>query len=431
MPRVPKHAAIAVTLFSALTLSCKDETAPEVPGVASRIVAFSGENQVAAANTAIALAVKVTDDSNRPVPGAKVIWTLEVGGGTVTPESITDEHGIATAQRFLGSDAGDNRTRATLQFLNGPFVSFEAIAQVQGATQMQLAGGDGQSDTVFATLAPYQVLFRDHTGARVQGVQVRWQLLSQSGTLTAETSTSDANGVASIRHTLGRSLGLVRTEAHVDGLAGSPVRFTTSAGAGNVAAITATGGNDQIGVVGKELPILYTAFAVDAYGNPRNANLSWTVLSGGGTITDVSFGARHRLGPDEGLQSAAASVPGSALRVVFTSRAVSALVSVFQTFGSQPPRFLPSTDTIPAGRTVAWRWEGSDYCYYYYYYYYDCPSEQHNVTFEDDPSLPVSSPSQSTGYHLRTFNTAGRYRYRCTNHSTDFENGMVGSVVVN
>ena len=51
----------------------------------------------------------------------------------------------------------------------------------------------------------------------------------------------------------------------------------------------------------------------------------------------------------------------------------------------------------------------------------------HNVTFADD-----SSGNRNSGVWARDFSadTAGVYRYRCTNHSTDFATGMVGVVVV-
>ncbi len=67
------------------------------------------------------------------------------------------------------------------------------------------------------------------------------------------------------------------------------------------------------------------------------------------------------------------------------------------------------------GATVTWTWAGGS----------------HNVAFEDNVN---NSPdqNQTTGTHQRTFNNAGTFRYRCTNHSTagNFTSGMVGSVVV-
>jgi len=52
----------------------------------------------------------------------------------------------------------------------------------------------------------------------------------------------------------------------------------------------------------------------------------------------------------------------------------------------------------------------------------------HNVTFEDGTP---GSGDKTTGTFERDFPvTPGTYRYRCTNHSSDFTTGMVGMVVV-
>jgi plastocyanin len=52
----------------------------------------------------------------------------------------------------------------------------------------------------------------------------------------------------------------------------------------------------------------------------------------------------------------------------------------------------------------------------------------HNVTFEDGAP---GSGDRTSGAFTRDFSGAapGTYRYRCTNHSTDFATGMVGRVV--
>ena len=62
--------------------------------------------------------------------------------------------------------------------------------------------------------------------------------------------------------------------------------------------------------------------------------------------------------------------------------------------------------------TAIWTWKGAS---------------QHNVTFEDGQT---SSSTKSTGTHQRAFSASGTFRYRCTIHSSNFDSGMVGSVVV-
>jgi plastocyanin len=90
--------------------------------------------------------------------------------------------------------------------------------------------------------------------------------------------------------------------------------------------------------------------------------------------------------------------------------------------GSNPPpagtvnvqdnSFKPASLTIAAGEDVTWQWKGSG---------------SHNVTFEDGQG---NSANKTSGTHQRVFAAAGSYRYRCTNHSSNFTSGMSGSVTV-
>lgn len=74
--------------------------------------------------------------------------------------------------------------------------------------------------------------------------------------------------------------------------------------------------------------------------------------------------------------------------------------------------FQPAEDTISAGQTVTWTWQGAN---------------GHNVTFE---TLPDTSATMSSGTHQLSFATPGTYRYRCTVHSGAFGSGMHGTIVV-
>ena len=75
--------------------------------------------------------------------------------------------------------------------------------------------------------------------------------------------------------------------------------------------------------------------------------------------------------------------------------------------------FSPAAADADQQKSVTWTWRGA---------------AGHNVTFEDGAA---ASPTQVSGSHVRVFESAGTYRYRCTVHSTSFTSGMVGSVTVN
>ena len=75
-------------------------------------------------------------------------------------------------------------------------------------------------------------------------------------------------------------------------------------------------------------------------------------------------------------------------------------------------QFNPENITVARNATVTWTFQNGT----------------HDVTFEDNTGN--SARTVSSGTHSRDFGTAGTFRYRCTNHSTSFTSGMIGSVVV-
>jgi hypothetical protein len=412
------------------------EKGPTEP-VASEITIHSGDNQIAPAGSRLStpLAIRVTDSRGRPVPDVRIRWTVGVGNdnGSVAAEtspSVTDGSGIARVFRTLSGNAGAHTTTAAIDG-NAGFVRFTTTAQIQGATQMTLhpsGPGNNQADTVLTTLAPYKVLVRDQNDAPVAGVVVSWMV--GSGSLSSATSTTDASGIAEVRHTLGTIAGKQGVQAFVPRLIGSPVRLEVTTNPGNPSGLAKLSG-DALGVV--NTAHTYAVQATDSHGNAvSGVTIDWAVTSGGGAIfpsrsvTDFSLGrsgaiASHSLGPDESTYTAtsiASSILG-APRVTFQVRAVTARIAVviaddyYCYYGACSASFSPAEVVVPAGKTVGWTWEG-----------------EHNVIFEDDPTEPVSSPTKKSGTHFRTFTKPGTYRYRSTLHSTSFTQGMVGTVMV-
>ncbi|MBA2572904.1 MAG: Ig-like domain-containing protein, partial [Gemmatimonadetes bacterium] len=224
---------LPATLVGLLMLAaCED--GPTGP-VALHIAIYGGDGQVAPTGSMLPtpLAVRVTDGSGRPVPDVKIRWSaLDHGAMTAAPSpSVTDGSGIAMVYRTLSSNAGTHTTTATIDGVAEALVRFTSIAQIQGATQIALhpvSSGNSQSDTVLTTLSPYRVVVRDHNNAPVAGVVVSWTgggSSSGSGSLSSATSTTDASGVAEVRHTLGKEAGRYVIQAVVPGLVGSPVSF--------------------------------------------------------------------------------------------------------------------------------------------------------------------------------------------------------------
>jgi len=299
---------------------------------------------------------------------------------------------------------------------------------------VEMAGGDTQTGAVGTTLAqPLSVRVVRDDGTPEPGVTIRWNMWGvrppNPPSLSSALATTDASGIASVQLTLGGSLGTVRVRAALtDGTARTgEVVFTATATAGAPVALCCGG---DYGLAASGWSWGYEVTVRDVQGNSvPGIPITWAVTAGGGSITptqdttayepnsgQVAYSsAVHTIGPDEGTARVTATAPtiAGSPQVTFTHDVVTAIVSVFDGY------FSPDSVAVPSGRTVAWVWE------------YGSNVLSHNVTFEDDPTEPTSSPTQAAGTFTRTFGGGPRtIRYRCTLHSTSFAEGEVGRVIV-
>ncbi|HYK11258.1 MAG TPA: cupredoxin domain-containing protein [Gemmatimonadales bacterium] len=78
--------------------------------------------------------------------------------------------------------------------------------------------------------------------------------------------------------------------------------------------------------------------------------------------------------------------------------------------------FSPPADSINAGDSVTFTWQGS---------------QMHDLIFQDSVHVPNVSTPQTAGSVKRGFASPGIYKYRCTIHSSDFNTGtMIGTIAV-
>ncbi len=107
--------------------------------------------------------------------------------------------------------------------------------------------GNNQTATPLQTLSiALSVLVTDEANKPVKSARVDWDLSAGSGTLSARSVNTDANGIASTTWTLGPTAGTARVAAQVNGL--NPAVFTATVIAGPVNSIVATPENASIGV---------------------------------------------------------------------------------------------------------------------------------------------------------------------------------------
>ena len=131
--------------------------------------------------------------------------------------------------------------------------------------------------------------------------------------------------------------------------------------------------------------------------------LAVVALGCGGGGGDGPTGTENGNGSGNGSGSGAGS--GA------TASATVAMRSTDDGYGAAYFSFAPSSVRITRGGTVTWAHEGG--------------SAIHNVTFSAATGVPANVANLVNGSASRTFNTAGSFAYRCSNHE-----GMTGSVTV-
>ena len=79
------------------------------------------------------------------------------------------------------------------------------------------------------TIAEIGVVVKDDSGAPLQGVAVSWSTSEENASVSAPSTTTDANGIAKTNWTIGTEVGVPNTlTAVASGLPNSPVNFTTT-----------------------------------------------------------------------------------------------------------------------------------------------------------------------------------------------------------
>lgn len=192
----------------------------------THLMLVSGDGQTAPAGFQLpdSLVVQLLDDNGNGVGGRAVTWTPEAGVANPI-NSTTNPEGYAYTRWTLGPNAGS--TRMTAVFSGLEVVRFTATATADVPTTIALLSGNSQSGPIGTTLpSPLRVRVTDANSNPVENVSVTWTP-SGGAQVSSTTTGTDAQGVAQVSLTLGATLGTYTTTAAVDGLAGSPVTFTS------------------------------------------------------------------------------------------------------------------------------------------------------------------------------------------------------------
>ncbi len=152
-----------------------------------------------------------------------------------------------------------------------------------------IAAGTGQSAVVGTTLAPLQVLVTDRDGAPVPGAAVTWSVAGGGGSLSSASTVANAAGIAEVVSTLDTVTGVQSVRASASGFAGSPLTFQNTGLPGPASTLRKVRGDLQTTPRTQTVAVPPTVKVADSYGNGVSGiPVSWTVTTGGGSITSGS-----------------------------------------------------------------------------------------------------------------------------------------------
>lgn len=170
------------------------------------------------------LRVEVTEDGLAK-DGATVTWSVFSGGGAVAPaSSVTGIDGVATTTWTLGDALGAQSARATLASAAGSPVTYTATATAGQAAQVGVTGGDGQSALLSSPFAtPLAAKVGDRLNNGVSGATINWAVGSGSLVLDGATSSTNAQGIATMTVSAGGTGGAGSIQATSPGAVGQAV----------------------------------------------------------------------------------------------------------------------------------------------------------------------------------------------------------------
>lgn len=253
------------------------------------------------------LRVLVTQDGT-PMAGVAVAWNIFTGAGSVAlASSQTGVDGVASTSWTLGTVSGAQKVRATLSGAAGSPQTFTATALPDAPDTVTRSSGNNQSAMINTALAsPLGAKVADQYGNGVPGVKVGWEVTSGSATLAADTTVTDAAGVARVGVMVGGTAGTIQITAGVVGLTATAVFAATATAVPTTASVSV--GNT------------FFRSARNATQNPAvdtiavGGTVTWTWVTGASNHNIISTGTLTFL--NEGSSGTTFSAPHSASRIL-------------------------------------------------------------------------------------------------------------------
>lgn len=227
-----------------------------------------------------------------------------------------------------------------------------AAARVEAVGSSTLSGTAGQLLT-----DPIDVRVLASDNEPLAGITVSFAVTSGAGSVSPASATTDANGVARTRWTLGRTAGAnVLTASAGQGVSAT---FSATGRAGRAATASVSQGDQQLAAAGAQVALAPSVRVLDANGNAvEGVGVTFTVLSGGGNVTSpvrttnasgIAAVGAWTLGPSAGQQTLAARIEESGVPnnpLVFTATATAGSAA-------QMVALSPTTQTATVATAVS------------------------------------------------------------------------------
>lgn len=285
-------ATVSISSFDAINSPRSVQVSLTVTADAPANVAATGNEQIGIAGepVPVAPAVTVTDQFGNPVQGVDVTFEVTAGGGSVTDDQqITNADGVATVGSWIlgTSIALEHQLVATADAPGLDPVTFTATAGAAAPANIEPVAGDAQAATVATMVAVSpSVRVSDQYDNPVAGVPVTFAATVGAGTVMGGSQATDTDGVATVGGwTLGTTAGPNQLSATV---ADGPLVVTFSAtGTADVpTSLTVTAGDGQTATVATTLPVSPAVVVQDQYGNEvPDVTVTFAVASGNGSLT--------------------------------------------------------------------------------------------------------------------------------------------------
>jgi hypothetical protein len=268
--------------------------------------------------------VRVTDSSGVALADVPVAWSVDDGGSVVASESRTDSLGEARARWTLGPKSGAQRAYVQVGSPRAvPRFTVTATALAGRAATVTVAAVAKREGSVSKVLKPpVELRVLDRAKNPVPGVPVT--LLPAHGSVDDSIMTTDSAGRVLVSWTLGRTAGVHRLTARIEGI-DRPVEISARArpaAPANLAFVEPKPGTANRAVQSLDADL------TDAYGNPvADQPVVFSTRFGSVSPARVMTDARGRAhtrwtpGSKTGERSLVAAVKGTEARATFVLKA--------------------------------------------------------------------------------------------------------------